>query len=784
MRRLPLARLERGRRLGLVEEHDEAQARDRQRRQARERQLEDVAKAAQQAQDHQPGDTQLVSGSGFTRCLITPGSGFQSFSLTWRSSPRLHVLTHPPRLKDSDVTWLYGPLHTAHVEPVRPLKVASTDERLGIDRPNPARPKTKPILKHRTLSEMLTIPMPSSPILESSYQEDDVDSIDGDHATPPRPHLMQTKSDTNIFRSRTGPVRRKSPPRVPSSSGKQTPKQGDDVDMQPDSATSAAQSGNKRHISFNTFVEQCVAVDDPTENHHADQDSDDEMLEMRSSSSRGSSSRPSLSRHSSSGSGEHLTIAMIAPTVLKTPGGHQGSLPQMIYAPPPEYLSPGQHPAASQFDFPSPSVEGRQRWQGDEDEEYGSVGFDYFGGPDLAGEDKQAGKQIQTHVGASYGRAPTVGQPPAQPKWRSAQPASVESSTSPSSSSSSGSLNQIISPQQTKGILKVRQASTTPPAEPSSPPNSYFNYNPSAATGIGGMRGAQYLDQPGPSGSPIVSPVITTEERGRSTSRERGRDRSLSRGTSSSTNSISPGAPSSPVGPTRRPAQAQAAQAPQTVAAPQLDKVEEDASWAEAEPMDEDYVPERSSTPTPHSSPQVSPSPYDTPYVAAPSKLTPGLDHLPSSQGHVARLSPSHLYAHTFLRLDLVVFPQDFSSSFCPCTCIRHHTPYSFPRAPKSRFPHHRLVIVLWLWLQSHDCPRRNQRSADVVEASSHVGAEPDPAYGRPEPSDSGSDGPVVFPESGPGTEPRSASRQWISRRPGSRRRGRIEHHGSSSQHR
>jgi hypothetical protein len=533
----------------------------------------------------------------------SPGAAIlNSFHVHHVPPPRLHVLTHPFRLKDSDVTWLYGPLHTAHVEPVRPLKVASTDERLGIDRPNPALPKTKPILKHRTLSEMLTIPMPSSPILESSYQEDDIDSLDGDHTNPPRPHLMQTKSDTNIFRSRTGPVRRKSPPRVPSSSGKQTPKQGEDVDMQPDSAASATQSSNKRHISFNTFVEQCVAVDDPTENHHVDQDSDDEMLEMRSSSSRGSS-RPSLSRHSSSGSGEHLTIAMIAPTVLKTPGGHQGSLPQMIYAPPPEYLSPGQHPAASQFDFPSPSVEGRQRWQGDEDEEYGSVGFDYFGGPDLAGEDKQAGKQIQTHVGASYGRAPTVGQPPAQPKWRSAQPASVESSTSPSSSSSSGSLNQIISPQQTKGILKVRQASTTPPAEPSSPPNSYFNYNPSAATGIGGMRGAQYLDQPGPSGSPVVSPVITTEERGRSTSRERGRDRSLSRGTSSSTNSISPGAPSSPVGPTRRPAQV--TQAPQTVAAPQLDKVEEDASWAEAEPMDEDYVPERSSTPTPHSSPQV-----------------------------------------------------------------------------------------------------------------------------------------------------------------------------------
>ena len=37
------------------------------------------------------------------------------------------------RLKDSDVTWLYGPLHTASVDSVPPPRVSATDDRLGLD---------------------------------------------------------------------------------------------------------------------------------------------------------------------------------------------------------------------------------------------------------------------------------------------------------------------------------------------------------------------------------------------------------------------------------------------------------------------------------------------------------------------------------------------------------------------------------------------------------------------------------------------------------------------------
>lgn len=565
--------------------------------------------------------------------------------------------------------------------PVPASKVATTDERLGIDLPLSSSPRNKtvnlpgigagptsaqpiinskkPILKHRTLSEMLTIPMPSSPILESSYRDDDVDNMDDELD---RPVLMQTKSDTNIFRNRGTVSRKRSPPRQPGHSGKHTPASGE---LTPE--TQQPQSG-KRHISFNTFVEQCMAIDEP-EMGRVDEESDDEdddMLEIRSSHSHSSSNRslrPSISRNSSSGSGDHLTIAKIAPTMLKTVGVPTANMPQMVYAPPAEYLSPpliAQGQPQSQFDFPSPVMQTRQRWAGAEGDEYGSEGFDYFGGPDLGSSPQQqniSAAQVSPQVIPSHvGRAtpPTVGQPPNQPKWRQ----SPESSTPSSSSSSSSIANNfgLPSPQQpARSILKVRPPGSAPPAqaEPSSPTSTYFNYNPSAATGIGGMRaGGGGFDYPGPSGSPIVSPDVSTggqqptahatavspaaggakpeETRGRSAVRERGSaldNRSSSRGTSASSSAgQSPGAARSPT-----------VQAPASMAQQQYPKVPQvqvqgqiqggsggrgtegagvgadgeeraEGAWDRDEPMDVDEgeAGPRAETPTPHSSPQVS----------------------------------------------------------------------------------------------------------------------------------------------------------------------------------
>ncbi|WVQ81195.1 hypothetical protein IAT38_003317 [Cryptococcus sp. DSM 104549] len=548
-----------------------------------------------------------ASWRNMTRHKHEIANGVRLENASWRTwqKQRNKLKTISPEtlnwLKDSDVTWLYGPLHTASVEPVRPLKVATADERLGIDRPNPDVNLKKPILKHRTLSEMLTIPMPSSPILESSSGNEDVDPLEDDSD---RPILLQTKSDTNIMRNRGGLVpRKKSPPRH-HNLGKTPPEE-------PLISPSESHSSNKKHISFNTFVEQCVAVDDPSLNQPQD-DSDDEMLEMKpsslSSSSRGSlHSRPSISRNSSSGSAEHLTIAKIAPTMLKTMHVPGGSTLQMVYAPPPEYQSPGLHQSDS-MDFPSPQVDPHTgKWQEQDEDEYGS-GLDYFGGPNLGGDEQKAGTSAQP--------IPTVHQAPAQPKWRQApaqgqtqastspQADKIEPSSVSSTTSSSSSLNNITSPPQPgRSILKVRPPGQAPPPEPSSPPLAYFNYTPSAATGIGGMRGSGSYDVYGATGSPVTSPT-GERGRGRTPSRDRLNDRSTSRGTSaSSTASISSSSSRSPVessGTSRK------VQTP-----PQLDKVQEESQQLGAqeekaqEKEAQDYVPDRSSTPTPHSSPQI-----------------------------------------------------------------------------------------------------------------------------------------------------------------------------------
>jgi hypothetical protein len=513
-------------------------------------------------------------------------------------------------------------------------------------------------------------------------RDEDVPGLDDDLE---RPILLQTKSDTNIFRNR-GAMRRRSPPRGPITSGQNSGK-ATPPDSKPESPNVHP---GKRHISFNTFVEQCVAVDDPADIPLAtfggleeeDEDSDDDddsedMLEMRSSSFSSSSSRhsrPSLSRTSSSTS-EHLTIAKIAPTMLKTTAGIlPPNRPQMVYAPPPEYLSPplsassGSASVGSSsrgmginigtattpvYDFPSPQVHTHGKWPGagEDDDEYGSVGFDYFGGPDLAGSPKgptqttdnpnyraqgqhqqqgsntSSGTTSSNSTGTSTPTPAVVGQPPVQPKWRNL-PGSTSEQSSNSSSTSSSSNNLpggvFSPPQPSRGILKVRPPTTTPPnPEPASPPTSYFNYTPSAATGIGGMRGSMNnnhnsTEVPGPSGSPVNSmgpQSQVTEEvnipisRGRSTSRDRtpAWERSSSRGSGagSSVGSISPGGGG--IGGRGSPNEGTAKG--RVTAGGGLGRVVEGVVVGEegkGEAGGGEYVPEKSETPTPHSSPQVS----------------------------------------------------------------------------------------------------------------------------------------------------------------------------------
>ncbi|KAF9565885.1 hypothetical protein CPC08DRAFT_604178, partial [Agrocybe pediades] len=237
-----------------------------------------------------------------------------SWRTWWKQRNKLKTISPETLnwLKDSDVTWLYGPLHTA-VEwtPVpKPMPVpdsveastpASAHDRLDLvstsqtsRRPAPQ----KPILKHRSISEILTSDFPpTSPLFSPVESEDEQDPSWGK-----RPTLSHTKSDTHV--TRWGPsraFRKDSPPRIDppgldaqsgsyfpptastSSSLSQPVSAGGSIraSLSQDSSSSGTggvTSGGdsrghshghgqkKKHITFNTFVEQCIAIEKPKKN--------------------------------------------------------------------------------------------------------------------------------------------------------------------------------------------------------------------------------------------------------------------------------------------------------------------------------------------------------------------------------------------------------------------------------------------------------------------------------------------------------------------------------------
>ncbi|KAA1470179.1 hypothetical protein DENSPDRAFT_741693, partial [Dentipellis sp. KUC8613] len=211
-------------------------------------------------------------------------------------------------LKDSDVTWLYGPLHTAvdWTPPPKPDDSSNNkDYTFGPHTPSPPSPSPadestphapwkKPILKHRSISDLLTSALPSLTHTgaEDAYLEDDDDEADAyedelsgtqtehdDKDKGRRPPLLQTKSDTNVARWARGhghPFRKDSPPRIIAPvSFAPAPPALDQRSGSSDTAGSRSSQdlvghvngngngGKKKHISFNTYVEQCIAIESP-----------------------------------------------------------------------------------------------------------------------------------------------------------------------------------------------------------------------------------------------------------------------------------------------------------------------------------------------------------------------------------------------------------------------------------------------------------------------------------------------------------------------------------------
>ncbi|KAI0318761.1 hypothetical protein OF83DRAFT_1056245 [Amylostereum chailletii] len=194
-------------------------------------------------------------------------------------------------LKDSDVTWLYGPLHTAldwspppkpQEDPTSVEKDHSAHDRLDLTTGHPLH---KPILKHRTIGELLTSALPSTAHDEDeleTYDEQDGFVEDTKVDDPVRPPILHTKSDTNVMKWTTqrhrNQFRKDSPPRIiaqqpssPEAFPAEISKLG--ANGRSGSSDSARDSSSqdlnsmgrpaKRHITFNTFVEQCIAIDSP-----------------------------------------------------------------------------------------------------------------------------------------------------------------------------------------------------------------------------------------------------------------------------------------------------------------------------------------------------------------------------------------------------------------------------------------------------------------------------------------------------------------------------------------
>jgi hypothetical protein len=205
----------------------------------------------------------------------------------------------------------------------------------------------KPILKHRSISELFNAPRSASPSLEA---------ISAEMASPgeDRSSQLHTKSDPHIL---PPDMRRPSPPRA--FSGSLSGILPQDSSSSPRFGFDGENTGPRKHISFNTFVEQCIAIDKPRgsilsngmaaweaesalpyDEDHIIYEEDDEELTMRSSSSSSAESsrapslhRPSLGSHSSSvDNKERVTIAPIAPTMLKTFDFSPGQSPAVVFS--------------------------------------------------------------------------------------------------------------------------------------------------------------------------------------------------------------------------------------------------------------------------------------------------------------------------------------------------------------------------------------------------------------------------------------------------------------------
>lgn len=199
------------------------------------------------------------------------------------------------------MTWLYGPLHTA-VEWTPPPKPkpdptsvddrnpASVHDRFDLNPGTGRRVTTKPILKHRTIGELLLSDVgpgslfTASPDAASAEEDEWIRNSDlgdteaSEHVS--RPRLLHTKSESHVTRWPNRAFRKDSPPRIIAEDGEtlvDTPSNGSTLSYPSQTSGSDQDVGaacilpRKKHITFNTFVEQCIAIEKPkSQSDHSD----------------------------------------------------------------------------------------------------------------------------------------------------------------------------------------------------------------------------------------------------------------------------------------------------------------------------------------------------------------------------------------------------------------------------------------------------------------------------------------------------------------------------------
>ncbi|GAA5901552.1 hypothetical protein JCM6882_006310 [Rhodosporidiobolus microsporus] len=427
-------------------------------------------------------DDVWTSWKAMTRHKAEIANGVRLENASWRTwaKQRGNLKTVSPEtlnwLKDSDVTWLYGPLHTA-VEAVPPPKEATASERLGLEplrslseskaneekkkgdkspkrkeavasprppqatlqqRRNSTREvKTKPILKYRSLSDIL-MPQgqPTSPVIEQLGMDfEDQATISVHHARSDS-HLVRLNSLNRKSRS--------SPLHSPGSSSPERTASDSSSATSQFLRKSSQRRNNKRHISFNHRVEQCIAIDSADERPYStaassDEEDDDDVLTFGARSPRHNSFARQPPKP------EPHTIARLGPTTLKSVELYPAPSPAVVFqADPTEYDDGSSSPSETSFaqqhveqydagqdeqlrrqqqqagqrvmyDYSNASssgggggVGGRAQWDPEDDEDYAMGGFDYFGsvagGPDAGmGDEYDMAQYGSTHlVGGSH----------------------------------------------------------------------------------------------------------------------------------------------------------------------------------------------------------------------------------------------------------------------------------------------------------------------------------------------------------------------------------------------